>query len=75
MERDGCYFISDKKPRIDRLRWKCHTEKNGRTITETCLALVPAWKKWETMLCGKLILSLLQKTENSRTYYRGEWRW
>jgi hypothetical protein len=48
--------------------------KNGRTITVTCLALAPTWKKWETMLCGKLILSLLWKTEN-RTYYCGECRW
>ena len=29
MERDGCYFITDKKPRRDRLRWEGHTEKVG----------------------------------------------
>jgi len=56
MERDGCYLISDKKPRRDRLRWEGHTEKVG------------------TVVCGKLILSLLWKTEKSRTYYCGECR-
>ena len=75
METDGCYFISDKKPRIDKLRWEGHTEKNGRKITVTCLALAPTWKKQETILCGKLILSLIWKTGNSRTYYCGECRW
>jgi len=62
MERDRCYYISDKKPRRDRVRWEGHTEKVEEQLLKRT-ALAPAWKKWETMLCRKLILSLLWRMQ------------
>lgn len=43
MEGDRCYYISDKKPRRDTLRWESHTEK----VEEQLLKLVLHWPHLE----------------------------
>jgi len=63
MYRDGCYFITDKKPRRDRLRWEGHTEKNGRTITETCLALAPRLEVGDNAMWKTDIKSTMEDRE------------